>query len=299
MPPRRRGFRYDVLPQDPVDMDFDQVLLPQQPVVSDSSSDGEGGGFAYEEDHDDGLDNHGVDEWAFDALHQGPDAWLDAQLLHNADAVGLVEFTHSAGVWLRAGGVADVAPGHLQQAANTAELEHGEAVIVMPAYLYEEDGALFGAAASAEVERRRRLTDPAAHADRAVQAGRLSPLSFVTIRAVSFRDGIGLCSCCNNPGCNRSLDDARLFERELQTPEQPDRAYTNVFGERAPLCRCACAALKLVAGGTPTASPVLPYARWLANEQCPVWAWYRELPEFGAPLLVLHCNSLCNVQAWC
>lgn len=78
MPPRRRGFRYDVLPQDPVDMDFDQVLLPQQPVVSDSSSDGEGGGFAYEEDHDDGLDNHGVDEWAFDALHQGPDAWLDA-----------------------------------------------------------------------------------------------------------------------------------------------------------------------------------------------------------------------------
>ena len=278
---RRRGFRYDLLAPEPVDMNFDQAILPQELVSSESGSEAGGGGYAFEEEYDHGQDAGAVD-WAFDALHQSADEWLDAHLLENADAVGLVEFSHSAGVWLRADGQADIASADLQRAADAAELEHGEAVIVMPAYLYEPDLALLGAAASAESERRRRLTDPAAHADRAVQAGRLSPLSFVTIRAVSFRDGLGLCSCCNNPGCDRSQEDARLFERELETPEQPDRAYAQVFGEREPLCRCARTALRLVAGGAPAASPVLPYQRWLDGEHCPVWAWYRELPELGA-----------------
>ena len=238
-------------------------------------------------------------EMRFTALHTNPAQWLDAMLLAHRQATPLLQFSHTPAQWqhLRDGGVDidNVALNVQQQADGDMQFEHGEALLLMPAYSFGEP-CLFGTEAAQAIEQERRHCAAAGRvAPARVQAGRLSPFSFVSVRAVAFSDGIALCGRCSNPGCDRSAADAKLFDGELDRPEKPDRSYAAVFGERPPLCRCALAALKLTAGGPlRQGDHVISFPSFLdAIEECPVWRWYYELEDCGAPLRDLSRPKYC------
>lgn len=183
---RVHGFRFDTfpLPLDDAGIDREDLVHQHQAAAAaEGSSEEEDGGYAfavYEDAPGDDWDML-LSNFAHDVFHESTDAWLDARLAEAANAVCLVEFSHTPGRWQRTDDDVDLIypppqqqqeqPHQLQQGGNGTELDHGEAVIMMPACLHTASRALIGADATAEVERLRRLRDPIARADRAVHTG--------------------------------------------------------------------------------------------------------------------------------
>lgn len=127
----------------------------------------------------------------------------------------------------------------------------GMVSIMMPVYTAGTPGAenpeasapLMGRAAAARAlqDKRRQAGDTAS-----VQAARQCPFTFITLRLVHFRDGVALCSSCDNPGCTRSDDVFSMFAREIALPHQDHSSSAVVLGGEDPLCPCARAAIKAV-----------------------------------------------------
>ena len=110
---------------------------------------------------------------------------------------------------------------------------------------------------------------------------RLNPFAFLTIRPIAFSDGIALCSSCNNPGCDRTAEDAALFDRELEYPEQQHQRYAAVFGDQPSMCRCACTAVSACLGLDAAAcnATVLSGDALATNN---AWEWYQTQDPFRA-----------------
>lgn len=122
----------------------------------------------------------------------------------------------------------------LELAASPGGDDSPEVFICAPAYNFES--RVHGAAAVSGVEYR--------------QAARRCPLAFLRIRPIYFQDGMHICNTCNNPGCDRSLEQVELFARVCNLPSYESRLYGTVSGGASSLCRCARTACKALWGSS-------------------------------------------------
>ena len=137
-----------------------------------------------------GVDGDGDTSEGDDEYFHAADAELEQDMFQSMD------LHNSSHEWLR-GALAD--DGEEARVVQVIEVtENLEVVMVMPCY--DSPSGSFESDARLRPEPERQ------------QAARLNPFSFVRLKRVDFVDGPVICSCCDNPGCDRSVDARELFD---------------------------------------------------------------------------------------
>lgn len=110
------------------------------------------------------------------------------------------------------------------------------------------------------------------------QPARRCPFSLARIKLVHFRDTSEFINVCNNFGCDRRDDaDPDLYLRNFNLCDLHNTDYTTLFGDCAPLCRCARTALAEMFGAVGDASMSFDqvddtgdtFASWAVENQQP------------------------------
>lgn len=185
-------------------------------------------------------------------MHNGSDEWLTEALLDDGQEAGVIQVIE------------------VRDAAHAAEV-----VVVMPCY--DVTNRIFGAEA--------RLLHDAEHQ----QAARLNPFAMLTFKRIDFADGPVMCSCCENPGCNRSDTSREVFAYLFQAPDQQHQVQESVLVDHEPLCRCASAVIDARFGTLGTSD----------EEVCSdssFWSFYTQAEPYSAPLT---CKRFCVCTLSC
>ena len=111
----------------------------------------------------------------------------------------------------------------------------------------------------------------AARVNERQQDARINPFSKVKLRIVHFSDKLLVCSVCDNPGCDRTRQDAVTLESVVELGWHVHRDASAVLGELSPLCPCSEAAIDILwqdGVGSPTDSMVgdLTFCAWLHKQ---------------------------------
>lgn len=111
------------------------------------------------------------------------------------------------------------------------------------------------------------------------QSARINPFSKVKLRLVEFIDAILVCAVCDNPGCDRSVEDATVLANVIKRGWHLHRSAEDVLGGRPSLCRCAHTAVSSIwrdGLGSPTdtisGAADMTFCAWL-REQDPLSAY--------------------------
>lgn len=81
---------------------------------------------------------------------------------------------------------------------------------------------------------------------RSQQVARMNPFSKLRLRLLEFSDQVVVAAVCDNPGCNRSPDDAAVISDAVKMGWHVHRTMVDVIAGRDPLCRCAHVAVSLI-----------------------------------------------------